>query len=168
MSADELFTVSPQGLKKILVGGDESYAQYLVNPGWIVMACSGQVYGTNGQATLVTERHKNMFFSHDLIRIIPKDGAVRAGYMLTALTHRTHGRPLLIREAYGTSIPHLDPGDVANFPVVRLDSAIEERIADAAEESAIARFEADACEVELSKEAGKLIDCFISGESLLA
>jgi len=62
----------------------------------------------------------------------------------------------------------LDPGDVANFPVVRLDSAIEERIADAAEESAIARFEADACEVELSKEAGKLIDCFISGESLLA
>ena len=49
---------------------------------------------------------------------MPK-GEIRPGYLLTALTHPTLGRPLVIRNAYGTSIPHLDPADVSDIPVVR-------------------------------------------------
>jgi len=127
------------------------------------MACSGQVYGLNRAAALMTTYHENIFFSHDLIRIIANPTKIRAGYLLVAMTHRTHGRPLLIRAAYGTSIPHLDPNDVMDFPVVRLEESVESSIADLAEASAKARAEADVLEREIAEDAGKIIDHFIAG-----
>lgn len=128
------------------------------------MACSGQVYGLNGAACHMTEYHENIFFSHDLIRIVPKLSMIRAGYLLTTLTHPTLGRPILIRIAYGTSIPHLDPGDVSDFPVVRLTSGEEDVIADLTEEAAAERAQADVLERELAADAGNLVDRFIAGD----
>lgn len=162
LSADELFTVNPAENKRILVDPADSYRDYFVENGWIVMACSGQVYGLNGAAALMTEHHENTFFSHDLIRIVADPSKIRAGYLLVALTHRTHGRPLLIRAAYGTSIPHLDPGDVMNFPVVRLNLTEESAIADLAEASAKARATADQLEREIARDASTIIDRFIA------
>lgn len=163
ISADELFTINPQGSRRILVRPDDSHQDYYVRAGWLLMACSGQVYGLNGAVTMATARHENVFFSHDLIRIIPHESRIRAGYLMVALTHRTHGRPLLIRAAYGTSIPHLDPGDVADFPIVRLPPKVESAIADLAEASVEARDEADAIERKLSADAGELVRRFIAG-----
>jgi hypothetical protein len=165
LSADELFTINPQESKRILVDPADNHRDYFVDPGWIVMACSGQVYGLNGAAALMTQYHANTFFSHDLIRIVVDDSKIRAGYLLVALTHRTHGRPLLIRVAYGTSIPHLDPGDVADFPVVRLGQAKESSIADLAEASAKARAEADVIERSIGADASALIDRFITAKT---
>lgn len=162
LSADELFTMNPQMTKRILVAPDDGHEKYFVKRDWIVMACSGQIYGLNGAAMLMTPHHEKTFFSHDLIRIIPDPKKIRAGYLLTALTHPTLGRPVLIREAYGTSIPHLDPGDVARFPVVRLDTAVENRIADLAEDAARARAEADEIERAMAIEADEIIEQFIS------
>lgn len=127
------------------------------------MACSGQVYGLNGAAALMTERHEETFMSHDLIRIVPDTSKIRAGYLVVALTHRTLGRPLLIRAAYGTSIPHLDPEDVAEFPVVRVGDKEEAAISDLAEAAAKARAEADAIERQIAAEAGLIVDQFIAG-----
>lgn len=163
ISADELFTVNPQGNRRILVRPDDNHQDYYVRAGWLLMACSGQVYGLNGSVTMATPRHENVFFSHDLIRIIPDESKIRRGFLMVALTHRTHGRPLLIRAAYGTSIPHLDPGDVADFPVVRLTSKIENAIADLVDASIAARDEADAIEQELSEDAGEIVRSFVAG-----
>lgn len=164
LSADELFTVNPDETKRILVDPKDGHESYFVKSGWILMACSGQVYGLNGAACLATEHHENVFFSHDLIRIIPDKTKIRSGYLLTTLTHPRLGRPLLIRSAYGTSIPHLDPHDVSDFPVVRLDKRVENAIADLAEESAALRARADVVEREMAEEAGKLIDRFLAGD----
>lgn len=155
LSADELFTANAPEKKRILVDPEDDYHDYFVKSGWIVMACSGQVYGLNGAAALMTKYHENIFFSHDLIRIIANPSKIRAGYLLVALTHRTHGRPLLIRTAYGTSIPHLDPNDVMDFPVIRLDEGVESSIANLAE--------ADVLEREIAQDAAKIIDRFIAG-----
>jgi hypothetical protein len=38
------------------------------------------------------------------------------------------GRPLVIRNAYASSIPHLDPDDVASIPIVRLSKKIEDSV----------------------------------------
>ena len=165
LSADELFTTNPE-MKRILVDAAGNHETYFVRRGWIVMACSGQVYGLNGAARLITEHYENVFFSHDLIRIIPRADRVRAGYLLTALVHPTHGRPLLIRAAYGTSIPHLDPSDVSNFPVVRLSASEETMIADLAEQSADERARADVLESQVAAEAGRLIERFLAGDTL--
>jgi type I restriction enzyme, S subunit len=125
------------------------------------MACSGQIYGLNGSVCLATEAHSGTFFSHDLIRIRPKQGGPRAGYIATALSHPALGRPLLIREAYGTSIPHLDPSDVAAFPLVRLTKKREEALADAAEEAAAERGKADVKERKLANDAGTIVSDFL-------
>ena len=158
LSADELFTVNPAANKLILVDPDDGHEQYFVRAGWIVMACSGQVYGLNGAAALVTEHHESVFFSHDLIRIVANPERIRAGYLLVALTHPIYGRPLLIRAAYGTSIPHLDPNDVAEFPVVRLGEETEIAIDKLATAAARARAEADALERQLARDAGDVIE----------
>jgi hypothetical protein len=164
LSADELFTINPAEQKRILVAGDDGHENFFVKRGWLIMACSGQVYGLNGAVGLMTEHHENIFFSHDLIRIVPDRTRVRSGYLLTALTHPELGRPLLMRLAYGTSIPHLDPSDVAQFPVVRLAADEEETIADLAETAVSWRAEADMRELELAATAGELIDKFMAGD----
>lgn len=166
LSADELFAVNPVEGKRILVDPDDNHPDYFVQPGWIVMACSGQVYGLNGAASLMTDHHQQVFFSHDLIRITPKQGKIRPGYLITVLTHPVLGRPILIRNAYGTSIPHLDPGDVKAFPVVRLDSKVEGKIANFAEAASVHRALADALDRALAQEAATLIDRFIAGKPI--
>jgi len=164
LSADELFTTNPPESKRILIESNDNHESYFVKQGWIVMACSGQIYGLNGAACLMTEHHENIFFSHDLIRIVPKSDAIRAGYLLTTLTHLMLGRPILIRTAYGTSIPHLDPSDVSAFPVVRLISGEEAAIADLAEQAAAERARADVLERDLAADAGNFIERFIAGD----
>ena len=165
LSADDVFTTNPYSSTRILVEPNDGHESYFVERGWLVMACSGQTYGLNGATIIATEWHENTFFSHDMIRIKPKVGA-RAGYLLTALTHPVLGRPLLIREAYGMSIPHLDPDDVAAFPIVRLDEDTEDRIADLAEQAASEQARAEVLERELSEEAGRVISEFLMRPSL--
>ncbi|MCJ2112242.1 hypothetical protein MKK64_13720 [Methylobacterium sp. E-025] len=161
MSADDVFTTNPYDLKSVLVENKKDKEDFQGMPGTIVMARSGQTYGLNGSAALVTSFHAGYFLSDDLLRIIPKSDNARAGYILTALTHPILGRPLLIREAYGMSIPHLDPGDVANFPLVRLGSELENKIADLAEASALEHANAQIIELEVAEEAGQIVSSFL-------
>ena len=165
LSADDVFTMNPYTTTRILVDAEDGHESFFVERGWLIMACSGQIYGLNGATTIATEWHENTFFSHDMIRIMPKAGA-RAGYLLTALTHPVLGRPLLIREAYGMSIPHLDPGDVAAFPVVRLDAKVEDEIANRAEEAVLEQARAEVLERELAEAAGKVVSEFLLRPSI--
>ncbi|WP_125917211.1 hypothetical protein [Hymenobacter coccineus] len=168
MSADEIFAQNATITKKVLVDHENAgdTAEYHVKAGWLVMACSGQIYGLNGSVALMTKNHEKAFFSHDLIRIIPKLDTIRPGYLFAALSHPTLGRPLVKRYAYGTSIPHIEPADVATFPVVRLDETTENTIADRMEEATSLRAEADMLENHLAAEAEALLDRFIAGERL--
>lgn len=165
LSADELFSVNPGITKKVIVEQAENPDSYRVKAGWIVMACSGQTYGLNGSVSLMTMKHEDAFFSHDLIRIIPREGEVRPGYLFTALGHPELGRPLVIRNAYGTSIPHLDPEDVAETPIVRLKSELEDRVADLAEEAARLRVLADDIENAIAERADNLLHAFMAGDT---
>ena len=72
MSADELFSISQVSEKRVHLDPIPIHEEFFVKEGWILMACSGQVYGLNGSVTLATKHHENYFFSHDLIRIAPE------------------------------------------------------------------------------------------------
>lgn len=164
MSADELFALNATITKRVVIEQADNANDYFVKAGWIVMACSGQVYGLNGSVALMTKQHEHAFFSHDLVRIIPKTETIRPGYLFTVLGHPKLGRPLVIRNAYGTSIPHLDPADVAAIPVVRLSPSHEDEIADRMEEAVKLRADADELENELAADAEAIIDRFITGD----
>ena len=146
MSADELFSISQIGEKRVHLEPIASHEEFFVKEGWILMACSGQVYGLNGSVTLATKHDESFFFSHDLIRIAPRSDAVRSGYLFAYLGHRILGRVLAQRTAYGSSVPHIDPGDVEDIPVGRLAAQRENEIADLAEEAS--RLNAEAAELE--------------------
>jgi hypothetical protein len=161
MSADDLFSLNPSISKRVMVEQAESPEDYYVKAGWLVMACSWQTYGINGSVLLLDKPHEQYFFSHDVVRIIPRKDRIRPGYLYGVLGHPRLGRPLVIRQAYGTSIPHLDPGDVATIPVVRLPENVENSIADRMEKAVSLRAEADEIENALAARAEQVIDNFL-------
>lgn len=124
----------------------EHSEDFFVKEGWILMACSGQVYGLNDSVVLATKADESFFFSHDLIRIAPLPGVVRSGYLYSYLNHPRLGRVLLERTAYGSSVPHIDPRDVEGVPIGRLPHDEEDAIADLAEEAS--RLGAEAAQIE--------------------
>lgn len=162
MSADELFSIGHVGTKRIYTDPIPNHREFFVEKGWILMACSGQIYGLNGSVTLATSHDENFFFSHDLIRIAPDTNAIRPGYLFTFLGHPTIGQTLVRRVAYGSSIPHLDPNDIADLPVPRLNAKKEEKIADLAEQASNLRAEAAALERQAGDIAEQAITKFIS------
>jgi hypothetical protein len=161
LSAEELFNLNPPITKRVYAGLVENRGDYFLEPGWLVMARSGQIYGLNGSVCLVTARHARSFVSEDLIRIAPRPDLIRAGYLLAALGHPTLGRPLVIRHAYGTSIPHLEPADAATICIPRFDSGLENEIADRLEEAAQLRAEADDLEDQITDRAEQVMERFL-------
>ena len=68
---------------------------------------------------------------------------------MTALCDPVFGRPLVKSLAFGSSVPELDPDDLAALKVVRLESTEEFAIAELAEASSRARSAADLLEREI-------------------
>ena len=157
-SASELFDVNAPVTKRIYAGLLDDPSRYLLEPGDVIMACSGQTYGLLGRTMILTEAHKGIFGSHDLIRITPDENAMRTGYLHTALSHDAIGRQLVIRNASGTSIPHLDPVDVREIPLPRFAAEQENAIADLTEEASRVGAAADSLESDAIATASRLIE----------
>ena len=87
---------------------------------------------------------------------------MRTGYILAFLNDPKLGRPSVVRNAYGTSVPHLDLGDVKKMDVPRLGDKAEGAIADLMDESVRLSAEADRLENEATKLAQEQIDLAIS------
>ena len=72
------------------------------------------------------------------------------------------GRPYVVRNAYGTSIPHLDAADIRGVRIPRFDKADENAIADLMDESVSMSAEADRLENEATRLAQEQIDLAIA------
>jgi hypothetical protein len=159
-----LFEVNPEIDKRIADIDFGDLHRGRVQPGWLLLARSGQVYGINGTAILATQALANHVISDHVIRVAPRaDSLLRVGYLLVALSHPLLGRPLVKSLAYGSSVPHIDPADFRDLEIVRLKPAEESAIADLAEASAKARAEADLLERTIAQDAGEILERFIAG-----
>jgi type I restriction enzyme S subunit len=156
-SASEIFDVNPPVTKRVHAGLISDAERYHLKPGELVMARSGQVYGLLGRTQIIPEQLKGVFGSDDLIRIDPNPDKIRSGYLQTVLSNEKYGRPLVVRNASGTSIPHLDPVDVREVPVPRLQPSIEAAIADLAERAVATLAEADRLESDAIDRAAHLV-----------
>lgn len=157
-SAD-LTEVNPDLSKRIADGnfGDRYNAR--VQSGWVLMARSGQTYGIIGTAVLATANLEGHVVSDHVMRIKPQLAPeVPPGYLVTALSHPTLGRPLVKALAYGSSIPEIEVADLAAWEIVRLSRPNESAIADLADASANARAEADILERAIAADASAVID----------
>ena len=132
LDSEDLFKLNPESTKFIPVAAKNDAERYFVSRGWLLMACSGQLYGFNGRVVIADESHEGSIVSNHVLRIIPSAG-IRPGYLYVALEHPTLGQPLVLSRAFGTSVPEIDVSDIAGLPVARLGNSIESEIADAAE-----------------------------------
>ncbi|QLL06665.1 hypothetical protein [Mycobacterium vicinigordonae] len=157
VSAGELFDVNAPITKNIYAGQVANAQDYFVEANWILMARSGQIYGLNGRVILTSDRHTRFFVSEDIIRIVPDRKIIRPGYLEAVLSHPTLGRPVILSYAYGTSIPHLEPGDIWDLPIPRLKAKLESEIAAKIEEAASLRAHADDVEDAMENRAEQII-----------
>ncbi len=165
-SAD-ILEVSPDLTKRFVDTGFGDNYGGRVEAGWILIPSSGQVYGIIGTAVLASDALHGQVVSNHVIRIAPRaDAAIRAGYLVTALSHPMLGRPLVKALAFGSSVPEIAPDDIADLEVVRLEDRDEGIIADLAEAAAKARAESDILERQMAAEAEAIITSFTAPPSL--
>lgn len=162
-SAD-LFEINPDLEKRIadINFGDRNAGR--VKRGWLLLARSGQTYGLNGTLAIANAFHEGKIVSDHVIRIAPTEHCnARAGYVYMALSHPNMGRPLVKSLAYGSSIPEIDPGDIASLRFPRLDGSVEGAIAEKAEEAAKLFAEADILENDMAKYVDRAITDLLAG-----
>lgn len=165
VSASEVFDRVLNPTKYIYASQVPNAADYSVEAGWILMARSGQVYGLNGRVKLATKRMEKVFVSEDLIRISADPARINNFYLLAVLSHPQIGRPAVIRNAYGTSIPHLEPRDILDVSIPRFRSDIEGEVAELMAKATEAAEQAEQTELELVSYVSTASDLFLKDES---
>ena len=151
LDSGPVFKVNPELSKVLTPATPIDFDAYMVKRGWLLMACSGQIYGINGQAILADRWHERKVITQHIMRIVP-DGTIRPGYLQTVLSHTTLGQPLVVSQAYGTSVPELAAEDIERLPIPRLAKREEDEIADAAERASELRMTANKAENEAVSE----------------
>lgn len=164
LDSADLLEVNPDIKKYVLSLTQEEQGAYLVKPNWILIPCSGQVYGNIGHAVLSTEWHTGKILSNHILRICPNK-RVRSGYLQCVLGHHQLGRPQVVRFAFGSSVPEINAEDIATVPIPRLPPDIENHLADMMEEAAKCRDAADELEQFIAADAEVLIDRFLAGDT---
>jgi len=148
LDSEDLFKVNPEIEKFIPPSAKKNAKAYFVQRNWLLMACSGQLYGINGSVVLANVWHEGKIVSNHVLRIVPKKGGLRPGYLQVALGHPLFGRPLVMRCAFGTEVPEIAPEDVERIPVVEPPSDLESEMSDLVERVVALRLQADAQETE--------------------
>lgn len=157
----DLFDVNAKPAKRIYAKLIPNHEAFMLKPGELLMVRSGQKYGLLGRVMKITENHQGVFGSDDPIHIKPDESKIRTGYLLAFLNDPALGRPSIVRNAYGTSIPHLDVKDIKKIRVPRLGADVESAIADLMDKSVNISAKADRLENEATKLAQEQIDLAI-------
>ncbi len=165
LDSAQILEVAPDVDKRVLSLKGEKKAGYLIDAGTLLVPCSGQLHGIVGSVVLATEWHENKVLTNHILRIVPKKKpSIRIGYLQSVLSHPTLGRPRILRGAFGSSVPEIGPEDIKSLTVPRFDMKIENAIADAMEEAANLRAQADEMEEQLASEAEELLNRFLTGD----
>ncbi|MBJ3778827.1 restriction endonuclease subunit S domain-containing protein [Acuticoccus mangrovi] len=161
IDSSQIFELNPDYNRRISAAGIADKNNGRVEPGWIMMSRSGQVYGLLGSVAMATEQHAGKVVSDDVIRIAPSED-LRPGYLYVAISHSSLGRPRAKALAYGSSIPHVEVEDLKGFSIPRLTPEIEKQISDLAEEAFKLWSEADERENAIADTAEAEITDFLS------
>lgn len=157
----QIFELNPDYEKRISTSNIKDIDDGYVEPGWIMMARDGQVYGVIGSVVMATTRHKNKLPSCHVIRIVPGED-ILSGYLCIAIGHPTLGRSRIKTLPCGSSVPTIEVEDLKKFPIPRIKKNIEKAIAELAEAAFELWAEADAIENQIADRAENLILNFIS------
>lgn len=109
----------------------------LIEEGWSLITRSGTI----GRMAYVRADMAGLACSEDVLRVVPSPERIPPGYLYAFLSSR-YGVPLVVSGTYGAIIQHIEPEHIADLPVPRFASAIEEAIAAKVNAASQARAEA--------------------------
>ena len=119
VTAPQVFDVWPTPRKWIAPSKTPNLSGRYVNPGWMLITCSGSV----GNVIMAYSAHANLVVSDDLLRADVYESEMR-GYVYTFL--RTgFGRAMMQSGQYGSVVKHLDIDHLAELPVPVIDHLVE-------------------------------------------
>ena len=94
-----------------------------VKPGMTLISCSGTV----GRTCYVRPDMAGFWSSQDALKVVANEAKILPGYLYMFL-NSTFGIPMITSQASGSMIQHLEPEHIADLPVPRFSSAVEEEI----------------------------------------
>lgn len=121
-----------------ILEGDFTYLPYLakisveenprleIAPRMTLITRSGSI----GRTAYAREDLDGFACSEHVLRVVPQEDHIRAGYLYAYLASPHYGNPLMVGSAYGAIIQHIEPHHIANLPVPRLEPRIEDEIHD--------------------------------------
>lgn len=111
-SGSELFELAPVArgyLSKRAPGIDD----YLIDKDWLLIQDAGQVGGLIGRVTRAGKSVDKSVVSNHLMRIAPT--SIEDAAFIFAVLSSPHGYRAIIRHAFGSSIPQLDPKHIGSM-----------------------------------------------------
>ncbi len=101
---------------------------YIVRENWLLIQDAGQLEGLIGRLVRVTPTFANSVVSNHLMRVAAEEAA-DAAYLSVVLSS-PHGYRAITRNAFGSSIPQLDPAHIGALRLPWPKSTIRKRIAE--------------------------------------
>ncbi|TAK54870.1 MAG: restriction endonuclease subunit S [Dehalococcoidia bacterium] len=145
-TSGELFNLDRRASKFLSRTRTKNLHLYILERGWVLLARSGQLGGILGKPQYADSALNGAATSDHVIRIVPKEKAIPAGYIYAYLSSREIGYPLLTRTMTGHSIPALWPSQLASVPFLPLSDGEMKKIHSLVEEAFELRVTATACE----------------------
>jgi type I restriction enzyme S subunit len=131
-SGTELFQYDPEP-RGHLSRRAPKIEDYIVRENWLLIQDAGQLEGLIGRLVRATPAVDKSVVSNHLMRIAPED-AETAAYLSVVLSS-PHGYRAITRNAFGSSIPQLDPAHIGALRLPWPSSAVRKRIAEPVLES---------------------------------
>ena len=112
-----------------------NYEILQIKKGWSLVTCGGTI----GDAVFANNLLAKCWVSQHVMRVIPKN--IKEG-MLYAYLASKYGKLLLTTNTYGSVIPTLNAGNIANLPIPRFQESFQQKVDDLIQKSARLREEA--------------------------
>jgi len=151
LTATQVFDLRPRPRKFLAPGRTPQFKSRFVEPGWILVTCSGSV----GDVICSYTPHFDRVISHDLLRVVPFDPSL-TGFIYTFLRTR-FGRTMMRSTRYGSVVKHLEPEHLFDVPVPRIPVALQQTLT--TEIDGVFAMLSDAYELTLFAE-DQYSDCF--------
>lgn len=102
--------------------------------------------GTVGRMAYARADMDGMACSEDVLRVIPDEAKISSGYLFAFLSTK-FGIPLVTSGTYGAIIQHIEPEHIADLPVPRIGSEVEQAVHQLVQEASLLRASAS-CDLE--------------------
>ena len=105
----------------------QNIENYVVKKNWLLIQDAGQLGGLIGKVVRVNHFENNAVVSNHLMRIASENDT-DAGYLFAVISSIV-GYHAIVKNAFGTSIPQLDPAHIGKMKIPWPDKVIRQRIA---------------------------------------